>query len=58
MGDNTKSCLAFVAVVAISCLIAWIGGYNFDQRGEGVAVGALLMLGLASFAALLARDNW
>jgi len=35
------SLLASVVTIAISCGVAWLGGYGFNSRGIGVALYAL-----------------
>lgn len=55
MGVNTRSCLAFLAVLLVACGLAWLGGYDFDRRGGDVAVGAYMALALAAGAALIVR---
>lgn len=49
--------VAFTLVCMLSALLAWVAGYDFDQRGEGVAVwaGLTLMWALAAEAAMGAR---
>ena len=39
-----KRALIFVASMAVVAGIAWVGGYDFDRRGEDVAI--LLFFGL------------
>ena len=39
-----KRALIFVASMAVVAVIAWVGGYDFDRRGEDVAI--LLFFGL------------
>ena len=57
MSDNKKSCIAFVAVIAIACLLAWLGGYDFARRGGDVAAMSAYALFGASLAALfVGRD--
>jgi hypothetical protein len=33
-----KRALIFVASMAVAAGIAWVGGYDFDRRGEDVAI--------------------
>lgn len=35
---------AFLAVCALSALLAWLSGYNFDYRSVGVALYAYITL--------------
>lgn len=32
---------------AISCVVFWLGGFNFDQRGEAAAMAVVCSLALA-----------
>jgi 4-amino-4-deoxy-L-arabinose transferase-like glycosyltransferase len=57
VSDNTKSCLTFLGVIAAACLLAWLGGYNFDTRNGYVAVAAMLTLVFAGIAAALVRED-
>lgn len=36
--------LVFVGLVALSALIAWLGGYDFDERTLDVAVAAAMVV--------------
>ncbi len=53
--------LAFVAVFAFCCLVAWAGGYNFDTRNADVSFMLVLstaISGAGSFmTGLLIRSN-
>lgn len=50
---NTKRVLVFCVILLVGCALAWLGGYDFDSRGLGVAlaVGCLLIV-----AGLVATD--
>ena len=39
-----KPIIAATAVAAASALIAWLGGFNFDQRNIIVALGAAFVI--------------
>jgi hypothetical protein len=36
---NKNFCLGFFGTLILCALIAWLGGYNFDARGPGLAYG-------------------
>lgn len=44
--------LAMLVVCAVSALLAWLGGYNFDHRSFEVAAWAGVTLAFALYAAL------
>jgi len=37
-------CAVFLVVVAASCFLAWVGGFNFDKRNPDVAIWAAMTL--------------
>jgi hypothetical protein len=36
--------LVFMTIIGFSALIGWLSGYNFDERGDGVAFWAAYTL--------------
>lgn len=46
-----KRVIAFFSTLLLCAGLAWVGGYNFDHRGELVALGAFWALLFACFAA-------
>ena len=47
----------FILAAAICVFLAWIGGYNFDQRNHGVAILAVAGL-IASILAANTPCDW
>ena len=47
-----KRALIFVASMTVMCGIAWVGGYDFDRRGEDVAILLFFGLGLSFVASI------
>lgn len=46
-----------LTVCAISCFIAWMGGYDFDTRNGVVGYWALVTIVFAALAAFLPWDD-
>lgn len=42
---------AFAGILLLSAMLAWLAGFNFDQRGAGVAYWAFVSLIVASWGA-------
>ena len=45
-----KSIIIFIVSVMFFAFLAWLGGYNFDQRDEGVAAYFAVALALSFLA--------
>jgi hypothetical protein len=52
MSNKMLRTIVALCVCAVSALIAWAGGYNFDQRSPGVAVWVLATVTVAFLAAI------
>ena len=50
-----KSIVAFVAAFLFCWLVAWVGGFNFDQRNQDVAVGFVLATFVGVVAAIASK---
>lgn len=50
-----KMVLIFLTVQLVAILTAWLGGYNFDQRNEAVAVGFIMSIGLGFICAVMSN---
>ena len=46
-----KKVLAFIAAEILFAIVAWTGGYNFDERSPAVAFFVLVALFLGAFLA-------
>jgi len=49
----TKFILTFMILQAFAVLIAWLSGFNFDQRNSQVALIAFFSIYIGSFVAFL-----
>ena len=50
-----KSVVVFVAAFLFCWLVAWVGGFNFDQRNEDVAVGFVIATFVGVVAAVATK---
>lgn len=52
--------LIFVLVILVEATLAWLGGFNFDERGLGAALLSCFFLIIAIVAAFIvsARDEY
>lgn len=57
MSDNTKSCIAFVAVFSLAMCLLWIGGFDFDDRNPWVAYYVGVAIAASFGAAMIARGD-
>lgn len=46
----------FFAMLALSAGLAWLAGYDFDQRGPGVAWWASMAIMVAALAAYMPEN--
>lgn len=51
-----KPILIFFVICAVSCFIAWVSGYDFNYRSEGVAVWATATVIFSLLCALISKD--
>jgi hypothetical protein len=47
-----KGLIAFVIFELLAAFVVWVGGYDFDSRGPGVALLVVISILLGSFVAL------
>lgn len=52
MTTTTRRASVFFGALAFFAALAWLGGYDFDRRGDDVAMMAFIFVG-ASFAAVM-----
>lgn len=48
-----KRIAIFLCVCLLGAAIAWLAGFNFDQRNDNVAMGTLITLAIAGLFAFL-----
>ena len=44
-----KTVAVFIGLLALSAFLFWLGGFNFDRRGEDVAFSTLIVIFAACF---------
>ena len=52
-----KSIIIFIVSTLFFASLAWIGGYNFDQRNEGVAAYFAVALALSLLAIPIIKNH-
>lgn len=52
-----KAAAVALAVVLAGCFLFWLGGYDFNERGLDVALGAVLLTWVAGMAAVFVYIN-
>jgi hypothetical protein len=55
MNFSKQFWITFVVVLCVSAGLAWLAGYNFDQRGPWVAYVALVGIAVAFIAGIFAE---
>jgi uncharacterized membrane protein YhhN len=51
-----KGLIAFLIFQLVAAFVIWVGGYNFDTRGPGVALLVVISILLGSFIALAVEN--
>ena len=51
-----KGLIAFVIFELLAAFVVWVGGYDFDSRGPGVALLVVFSILLGSFFALAVEN--
>lgn len=54
---NRRGIIAFFAVLIVVAGLAWVGGFNFDQRSPLIAYYSAIVICVASAAYALAASS-
>lgn len=51
--DWAVSLIAFIVIQAMICFLAWVGGFNFDERSPDIALAAFYSMFIGGIMAYL-----